>query len=119
MRFGRKLLYYMLGVGLGVFMVYFMFGDRDIQCNYFPNDRVLYDLRQKEMTLSEELLDSDGKVISDTSGLAASLERARVDFEKSKIDDHGCNVYYLNLEEAQKAFEIENCDSIARLLKVY
>lgn len=118
MRLGRKLLYYMLGVGLGVFMVYFMFGDRDIQCNYFPNDRVLYDLRKKEMSLSADLLDSAGGTTVDTSGLAAALERAKVDFEKSRIDEQGCNVYHLDFEEAQKAFEIENCDSTANLLKV-
>ncbi len=118
MRLGRKLLYYMLGVGLGVFMVYFMFGDRDIQCNYFPNDRVLYDLRKKEMRLAADLIDEQGVVIADTGGLSASLERARVDFEKSRIDDQGCNVYFLKLKEMEKAFEIENCDSIATLLRV-
>lgn len=109
---GRKILYYLLGVGLGVVMVYFFFGDRDIQCNYFPNDRVLYDLRKKEMGFSADLN------MEDTTGLEFALERARVDFSRSTIEENDCNVYFLNFKEQHKTFVIENCDSTAKLLKV-
>jgi len=93
-------------------MVYFFFGDRDIQCNYFPNDRVLYDLRKKQIEIAAELNTED------TTGLDFALERARVDFSRSDIQDNNCNVYFLDFEEQQKTFVIENCDSTARLLKV-
>lgn len=119
MHFGRKLLYYLLGVGLGVLMVAFIFGDRDIQCNYFPNDRVLYDLRKKELTLSESLSAAVNTGNKDTSGLYLALERARVDFDRSQISDEGCNVYFLELDSPTKSFEIENCDSIALVRAVY
>ncbi len=115
MHFGRKLLYYLLGVGLGVLMVAFIFGDRDIQCNYFPNDRVLYDLRKKNIELSLDLKDSG----ADTAGLYLALERAKVDFENSRLSDSACNVYVLVMEQPPKTFEIENCDSTAKVLKAY
>lgn len=112
MRMGRKILYYLLGVGLGIVMVYFFFGDRDIQCSYFPNDRVLYDLRKKEIVLSTEQL------AQDSSGLSYALERARVDFSRSDIGERECNVYFLDFEESLKTFVLENCDSTAYLLRV-
>lgn len=97
-------------------MAYFFFGDRDIQCNYFPNDRVLYDLRKKDLTLSPELSAKLAAGEADTNGLSAALERARVDFKRSRIEDGQCNVYFLDLKDMQKSFEIENCDSTAVLL---
>lgn len=112
MKFGRKVLYYLLGVGLGVLMVFFIFGDRDIQCSYFPNDRVLYDLRKKEIQLAESVSSED------TLGLGFALERARVNFKRSETEDLDCNVYYLDLEDYQKTYRMENCDSIATVLEV-
>ena len=32
---------YAVGLVLGIAISYFFFGDRDIQCTYFPNQRVL------------------------------------------------------------------------------
>ncbi|MCR9154211.1 MAG: hypothetical protein NXI09_08885 [Bacteroidetes bacterium] len=108
----KKVIYYMLGVSLGVVMVYFFFGDRDIQCSYFPNDRVLYDLRKKDFSFAEDLQPED------TLGLEFALERAKIDFSRSEIGDRDCNIYYLDFEEKKKTFVIENCDSTAFLIKV-
>jgi hypothetical protein len=109
MRFGKKILYYLLGVGIGSVMVYFFFGDRDIQCSYFPNDRVLSDLRKKEIRLSDSLSTKD------TTGLYYALDRAKVDFERTEKYDHACNVYYIDFKEYKKTFVIQNCDSVATI----
>jgi len=93
-------------------MVMFIFGDRDIESTYFPNDRVLYDLRKKEMSLAEGLNSSD------SIGLSLALEEAKVDFDASNIGERDCNIYVLNLEDEQLQFEIENCDSTATVLAV-
>ena len=113
----RKLATYMLGVGLGVVMVYFFFGDRDRQCNYFPNDRVLYDLRKKAIAYSPAVSDQiqNGERID--SALVWALERGQVDFEKSNSRQEPCGTYLINLKEPAYQFLIENCDSKATLLK--
>lgn len=90
----------------------FIFGDRDIQCSYFPNDRVLYDLRKKELKLES------GITTQDTTGLGNALHRANVNFKRTLKEDVPCNVYFLEFEELAKTFVIENCDSIATLQKV-
>lgn len=107
MSFLKKLWYYALGLGLGVLMVYFFFGDRNIQCSYFPNDRVLYDLRKKELSVVEGV---------DTTGLDRALHEAQVDFKGSEIQDQDCPKYWLEFEAAQRRYKIENCDSIATIL---
>lgn len=93
-------------------MVMFIFGDRDIQCSYFPNDRVLYDIRNKDLTVDAALSSED------TLGLQAALHRASVNFNRSDIGDNSCNTYYLEFEEKAKTFVIENCDSTVSLKNV-
>lgn len=111
-------MYYFLGLGLGILMVYFFFGDRDIGCSYFPNDRVLSDLRKKEIGLSADLQEKMSNASLDTSGLSLALEFGKVNFGASTINDMNCNVYQLELENKNKVFVIENCDSVATIKEV-
>lgn len=109
---------YFLGLGLGMLMVYFFFGDRDIGCSYFPNDRVLSDLRKKEINLSADLQAEMNKNGLDTSGLHFALEFGRINFGDSEINDMDCNVYQLELKSKEKIFFIENCDSTASIVNI-
>lgn len=107
----------MLGVGLGCIMVYFIFGDRELECSYFPNDRVLYDLRKKEIKFSpsaEAQRKDDPRL---DSALIWMLDRGDVDFEASNTKLKPCKVYLINLEEPAYQFKIENCDSVATVLE--
>lgn len=115
----RKLLYYLLGVGLGVLAVMFIFGDRDIQCSYFPNDRVLYDLRKKERLFPEDVMTRMEDAGIDTSHISRLLWNGKVDFSKSNTELDSCKTYWISLRpEGEKAFSIlvENCDSTATFL---
>ncbi len=121
MVFWKKLLWYLFGVGLGVLAVMFIFGDRDIQCNYFPNDRVLYDLRKKELIIPpavQSQLDAAGL---DTSDISMMFLSGDVDFEKSDTDKEGCKTYNINYQPENKAAfttEVKNCDSTATILNL-
>lgn len=119
MSFMKKLATYLLGVGLGVVVVYFMFGDRtDIQCNYFPNDRVLYDLRLKDLEIDEELaLKIQGNTILD-SVIDWTLVRGRVDFENSEPRKEPCGYYLIKLKEPAFQLKFENCDSTVKVLSI-
>ena len=116
MKFWRKLLYYMIGVSLGVLMVYFFFGDREIGCSYFPNDRVLSDLRKKEVVnrLNVELVDS--------SLIQNILLMGDVDFKKSLTRDaDSCNIYWIDYKDkvhGALSSRWVNCDSVVYLIEL-
>ncbi len=118
----RRLLVYFVGVVLGVFAVMFLFGDRtDIQCTYFPNDRVLYDLRGKELNLTPEIESEMQALQLDTNDINTMLISAKVDFEKSKPKKKGCKTYWLDLKKGTEkpfAAEWKNCDSSATILQI-
>lgn len=107
-----------MGVGLGVLAVYFIFGDRDIQCNYFPNDRVLYDLRKKQLLYSPAAKLSLAADEVPDSLVVWALERGKVDFENSTARQEPCGVYLIDIEEPDYHLEVENCDSTARVLSI-
>ena len=113
-------MWYMFGVGLGTLAVFFIFGDREIQCSYFPNDRVLYDLRKKEIHITSEVQQVLDSRKIDTSEVSMMLLSGEVDFDKSKTEvEDTCKTYWINYKPVEgRDFSAEwmNCDSIAYLL---
>lgn len=75
---------YAVGLVLGIAISYFFFGDRDIQCTYFPNQRVLADLHRKSWHAEGEALSAwQVNYQGDSNLLGAFLLRGDVDFSKS------------------------------------
>lgn len=106
---------------MGIFLVIFLFGDRDIQCSYFPNDRVLYDLRGKERifpaVIKTKMIDTG----IDTADISDLFLTGEVDFSKSNTKKDSCKTYWINSDpKAPKIFsaEIRNCDSLITILDI-
>lgn len=122
MKFWRKLLYYLLGVGLGLIMVYFFFGDRDIGCSYFPNDRVLSDLRKKDVVIGESVDWLNDAETTDSALIDDILLMGDVDFEKSITRNaDSCNIYWIDYaDEVRGSFSSTwvNCDSVVYLVEL-
>ena len=78
----RRILWYGFGVGLGVLLVAFIFRDRDFECSYFPNDRVLAELHRKPVRGADSALWK--AVGADSTVLKAFLTLGEVDFGASQ-----------------------------------
>lgn len=112
-------MFYLLGVGLGVLIVIFLFGDRDLQCSYFPNDRVLYDLRSKNLVIPQDIDQRMTEQRLDSTDISDMLRGGVVDFSKSNREPENCKTYWVDLKrEDMTSFAIlwENCDSTATAL---
>jgi len=95
----RRILWYGFGVGLGVLLVAFIFRDRDFECSYFPNDRVLAELHRKPVRGADSALWQ--AVGADSSVLKAFLMLGEVDFGASQTRTrHEAEVpaYWIDLE---------------------
>ncbi len=122
MKIWRKLLYFGIGAGMGTLIVMFLFGDRDIQCSYFPNDRVLYDMRKKQVSYSQEARRAMQQLEIDTADISAMLLGGDVDFGRSNTDqEDSCKTYWIDFERVEDAAisgHWRNCDSSLTLMEI-
>ena len=85
MKFIHRFAYYLVGLVMGVFFVAMVFSGKDTRCNYFPNSRVLNDLRNKPFHYSEKASQILAEKWVDTSDIKNSLKFGDVDFDQSNV----------------------------------
>lgn len=85
MKFAHRFAYYLLGLIMGCFVVAAIFSGKDTRCNYFPNARVLNDLRNKPFYYSTEASQILTQKWIDTSDIKNCLKYGDVDFDQSNI----------------------------------
>jgi hypothetical protein len=85
MKFAHRFAYYLIGLIMGLFFVFAVFTGKDTRCNYFPNARVLNDLRNKPFQYSDKASLILAEKWVDTSDIKNTLKFGDVDFDKSNI----------------------------------
>ncbi len=107
MAFLRRLGWYLVGLSIGiVFLVFFLkkkSGEEGIDFCYFPNCRVLKDMRSKPLTFGEAL----PQQYRDTVLIQSFLTDGDVDFGKSDTKAEPCKIYYV--EKDAKTLKVQNC----------
>jgi hypothetical protein len=85
MTFRYRFAYYLIGFIMGMFVVAMVFMGKDTRCNYFPNARVLNDLRNKPFNYSDKAKLILAQRWVDTTDIKNTLTYGDVDFDKSNI----------------------------------
>jgi len=122
MSIGKRILYYLVGFGIGIILLMYFVGGSGASCDYAygPNARVLKNIRLKEKTYSPEALQALNGRGLDTSDLKLLYKDGEVLFAESDTKRDSCNLYTIQatLKNQDLKFKVENCDSIARFLEV-
>jgi len=85
MKFIHRFAYYLVGLIMGLFVVAAIFSGKDTRCNYFPNARVLNDLRNKPFFYSDKASLILSQKWIDTTDIKTTLKLGDVDFDNSNI----------------------------------
>ena len=85
MKFTYRFAYYLIGLLMGLFVVAAIFSGKDTRCNYFPNARVLNDLRNKPFVYSDKASQILNEKWVDTADIKNTLKFGDVDFDKSNF----------------------------------
>ena len=93
MKFAHRFAYYLVGFVIGCFFVALVFSGKDTRCNYFPNARVLNDLRNKPFHYDVEASRRLSEDWVDTLDIKNTLTNGDVDFDKSNISEKGGKLY--------------------------
>jgi hypothetical protein len=75
-----------VGLIIGCFFVALVFSGKDTRCSYFPNSRVLNDLRNKPFEYSEKATSILAQPWIDKTDIKNSLTYGDVDFDKSDTE---------------------------------
>lgn len=95
MKFVHRLAYYMLGFSIGIVFLLFFLSGKHTRCSYFPNQRVLNDLRQKPVVYSDATILKLSNKEVDTVDIRNTLEFGDVDFGKSNVPDDNGKLYII------------------------
>ncbi|TRZ45219.1 DUF4258 domain-containing protein [Robertkochia solimangrovi] len=120
MPFLKKLGFFLIGLSIGLVIVAYFMKEKKVEFCYFPNCRVLKDLREKQMTFSPEVRQLiDNKIILKEQ-IDTVLLDGTVDFSKSNTETDPCKSYYISgyMAEKEVALTVDRCDSIAEIKKI-
>lgn len=102
MKFVHRFAYYLLGLIMGSFIVAAVFSGKDTRCNYFPNARVLKDLRSKPFHYSTKASQVLAEKWIDTIDIKNCLELGDVDFDKSNTKTANGKTYIIDGQTVKK-----------------
>ncbi len=119
---GKRLGFFSIGLVLGSLVVYFMVSKRtDISCNYFPNARVLKDLRTKPLVFSDLAACQKACLALDSNDVKMLFAAGAVIFSESQPRKKPCGEYKLIVrlpDEREIVGLAQNCDSTVTLLSL-
>lgn len=95
MKFSHRFAYYLVGLIMGCFFVAAVFSGKDTRCNYFPNARVLNDLRNKPFYYSDNASQILAEKWIDTIDIKNCLKYGDVDFDNSNIAIGNGKIYVI------------------------
>lgn len=101
MKFYQRLAYYLAGLGIGMVFLYMILNGKDTSCSYFPNARVLKDLRNKPFHYSDDAKQRIAQKWCDTADVRKILTNGDVDFDKSKVKVGSGKLYVVTGKNSQ------------------
>lgn len=101
MKFYVRLAYYLAGLMLGLFFLNLILNGKDTSCSYFPNARVLKDLRSKPFYYSDKTKQILTEKWVDTTDIKNTLTYGDIDFGKSNIKFKGGKKYIVEGKNKQ------------------
>ena len=123
MKFVHRFAYYLIGLVMGCFFVALVFSGKDTRCNYFPNARVLNNLRTKPFQYSDKAIQTLNEKWVDTADVRNTLTYGDVDFDQSNVPLKKGKLYIIegktvkNQEIILKVINYENKAVLDEIIK--
>lgn len=93
MKFYQRFAYYLSGFAIGLVFLFFILNGKETSCSYFPNARVLKDLRSKPFHYSDIAKEKLTQKWVDTADIKKTLTYGDVDFDRSNIKEGSGKLY--------------------------
>ncbi|MGX1023704.1 hypothetical protein [Flavobacterium sp. CS20] len=117
----KRILYFAVGLSIGLVFVKIIFDKKDVSFDYLPEDRVLKTIRTKQRVFDDKALLFFHQQNIDTSLIQSFLTDGNVNFNKSQQRKKPCNFYYIEskYQEDKLALNIKNCDTLVTIQNTF
>lgn len=111
----KRIGWYLVGLSIGlIFLVFFLkkkSEDTGVEFCYFPNCRVLKDIRSKPLSFSDEIKETMQVEGMDSLMITSFLKEGSIDFGNSDTQASPCKLYIIKKEfdDRQFSLNVENC----------
>lgn len=117
----KRIGFYLGGFSIGLILLAFFFSGKKTSCAYFPQERVLKNLRIKPYTLTPAAEQSLAAMGKDTVIVNRLLQLGEVDFGQSEQRKEPCG-YFVILGQDENGtdlkMELDNCEDEVRVVSV-
>ncbi|WP_394907876.1 hypothetical protein [uncultured Mesonia sp.] len=119
MKLITRFAYYSVGLFFGIIILIFFFSGKRTSCDYSPNDRVLKNIRQKNLVYKAETLEQLRAAQIDTADMRKIFQIGNVDFGASNTSLDSCKLYVIEaeIEHRELRIKVENCTQEARIIE--
>ena len=117
MAFLKRLGYYLVGLSVGLVFLAFVLKKKTSETGtefcYFPNCRVLQDLRSKPLTYSDDVEFLLSSNVIDSTDVLYILKEGSIDFGESDTKSTPCKEYLIEgiINGKEASLLIKNCES--------
>ncbi len=121
MRLLHRIGYYLGGFSIGLIILAFFFSGKRTSCAYFPEARVLKNIRSKPYSISAEARESLERNNLDTTAITEILRYGDVDFGLSETRKEPCGYYVINHElisEKEMTLILLNCEDSVKVQSI-
>lgn len=101
MKLYQRFAYYIAGFSIGLVFLFFILNGKESSCSYFPNARVLKDLRSKPFHYSDNAKEKLSQTWVDSVDIKNTLTYGDVDFSKSNIKEGNGKLYIIEGKNAK------------------
>ena len=118
MRLSNRLIYFMGGFIIGVFILFFILDKKNTKFPYLPDARVLNDINSKNVHYSRKLHTAFAKNTLTASEVQDILENGSVNFSRSNTKLDSCKIYVIEkvFDKKNYLISLKNC---AKEVKVF
>jgi hypothetical protein len=113
----KRVVFFAIGLLIGIVFVQIIFDKKDVSFDYLPNDRVLKTLRTKQRQFDQKALSFFKEEGIDTSKIEYFLKESEVNFNKSRQREKPCNFYHIESkhDNMKLGLEVKNCDTLVTI----
>ena len=117
----KRLIFFAVGLFIGLIFVKIIFDKKDVSFDYLPNDRVLKTLRTKTRVFDDKALVFFAEKDIDTAQIERLLTDANVNFSESEQRLKPCNFYQVETiyEKEKIGLYLKNCDTLVTIKKAF